>query len=566
MGLSPKWLENCDEDVLQVYQDAEDAILANMAERIAAFDCYIPAAEYQRQVLLEMGATQEYILKELSRRTGIAKEKLKQLMQEAGIEAAQSDAEIHRANGKPVPDQASDVMQSILQAGYEQTAGAFDNMTRTTALTGTNQLYRELNTAWLTVSSGAMSYDQAVRVAIKSLAASGLDAAVYPSGRTMSIDSVVRMAVRTGVNQTAAHVQIQLAEELGADLVEVTAHAGARPSHAAWQGKVYSLSGNTPGYETLEAATGYGTVSGLCGANCRHNFFPYYEGDARAHTQDELQEYTKLDAVTYNGKGYSLYEAQQIQRAHERQIRKWKRERDMLKTVGKDNSEAIAKLRYWKERQADFLEQTGLRRQASREQVYARAGLKEHESSKRKYRYAETVASDKINSPAYRRKFNEFNENKKVIRKMWEESKKAIKHRSGTKYEDMIFVHSQTGEVCAQTQYEIESQVMPTRKMKGMINDSEPFTVIAIHNHPGSGVPSIADLRSSFEHKYKYGVIACHNGTLMQYRVTKEFNDVEVDFWLDMIERKLYNDTKDMKLIDRYIDKLKQLGVELKVI
>ena len=375
MGLSPKWLENCDEDVLQVYQDAEDAILANMAERIAAFDCYIPAAEHQRQVLLEMGATQEYILKELSRRTGIAKEKLKQLMQEAGIEAAQSDAEIHRANGKPVPDQASDVMQSILQAGYEQTAGAFDNITRTTALTGTNQLYRELNTAWLTVSSGAMSYDQAVRAAIKSLAASGLDAAVYPSGRTMSIDSVVRMAVRTGVNQTAAHVQIQLAEELGADLVEVTAHAGARPSHAAWQGKVYSLTGQTPGYETLEAATGYGTVSGLCGANCRHNFFPYYEGDARAHTQDELQEYTKPDAVTYNGKGYSLYEAQQIQRAHERQIRKWKRERDMLKTVGKDNSEAVAKLRYWQERQSDFLEQTGLRRQASREWVVNATGI-----------------------------------------------------------------------------------------------------------------------------------------------------------------------------------------------
>ena len=369
MGLKPEWLACCDEDILQVYQDAEDAILANMAERIAAFDCYIPAAEYQRQVLLEMGATQEYILKELSRRTGIAKEKLRQLMQEAGIEAAQSDAEIHRANGKPVPDQASDVMQSILQAGYEQTAGAFDNMTRTTALTGTNQLYRELNTAWLTVSSGAMSYDQAVKSAIKSLAASGLDAAVYPSGRTMSIDSVVRMAVRTGVNQTAARVQIQLAKELDADLVEVTAHAGARPSHAAWQGKVYSLTGQIPGYETLEAATGYGTVSGLCGANCRHNFFPYYEGDARAHTRDELQEYTKPDAVTYNGKGYSLYEAQQIQRAHERQIRKWKRERDMLKTVGKDNSEAAAKLRYWQERQSDFLEQTGLRRQASREWV-----------------------------------------------------------------------------------------------------------------------------------------------------------------------------------------------------
>ena len=128
MGLLPSWLDNCGGSLFTIYDDAADAILADMARRIATYDYYIPAAEYQRRVLTEMGATQQYILSELSKRTGKTQSELKQLMQEAGIEAVRSDADIYRRQGKAVPDQASAVMQNILAAGYQQTAGAFDNL------------------------------------------------------------------------------------------------------------------------------------------------------------------------------------------------------------------------------------------------------------------------------------------------------------------------------------------------------------------------------------------------------------------------------------------------------
>lgn len=369
MGLLPSWLDNCGSALFMLYDDAADAILADMARRIATYDYHIPAAEYQRQVLEQMGAAQAYILSELSKRTGKTQRELKQLMQEAGIEAVRSDAEIYRRHGKAVPDQASAIMQNILAAGYQQTAGAFDNLCRTAARAGTSQFLRELNTAWLMVSSGGMSLDQATRAAIKRLAASGLDAVSYASGRKLSLDSAVRMTVRTGVNQTAAKLQLQFAAEMDSDLVEVTAHAGARPSHAEWQGKVYSISGKTKGYRKLEEATGYGRVDGLCGANCRHGMFPFFKGESGSYSRQELEEYTKPDAVTYNGKSMSLYEAQQLQRYQERQIRRWKREYVCSRAAGIDASQAAAKLAEWNSTHVDFLQQTGLKINSARGEV-----------------------------------------------------------------------------------------------------------------------------------------------------------------------------------------------------
>ena len=177
------------------------------------------------------------------------------------------------------------------------------------------------------------------------------------------------MTVRTGINQTAAKLQLQFAAEMDSDLVEVTAHAGARPSHAEWQGKVYSISGKTKGYRKLEDATGYGTVDGLCGANCRHNMFPFFEGESGAYSKRELEEYTRPDAVTYNGKSMSLYEAQQLQRYQERQIRRWKREYVCSEAAGIDTLQAAAKLAKWNSTHMDFLQQTGLKIHFARGEV-----------------------------------------------------------------------------------------------------------------------------------------------------------------------------------------------------
>lgn len=153
----------------------------------------------------------------------------------------------------------------------------------------------------------------------------------------MSIESAVRMNIITGVNQTCGKLQELRADEVGWDLMELTAHSGARPSHMSWQGKIVSRSGKK-GYLSLDDI-GYGTATGFKGVNCRHDWYPYYKGSARTYTQEQLDAWEN-EKVTYNGKEYSKYDATQLQRAMERRIRTDKKELAGLHgilTSAKDN-------------------------------------------------------------------------------------------------------------------------------------------------------------------------------------------------------------------------------------
>lgn len=112
------------------------------------------------------------------------------------------------------------------------------------------------------------------------------------------------MNVLTSVNQTAAAVSLTNCDELECDLVEVTAHLGARPSHEAWQGKIYKLHGSTDKYPNFYEVCRYGEADGICGVNCRHSFYPYFEGQEKHYTQDDLDELS-AQKVSYNGEAMS---------------------------------------------------------------------------------------------------------------------------------------------------------------------------------------------------------------------------------------------------------------------
>ena len=303
----------------------------------------------------------EEILARLKTLTGRADRELRQLMQEAGGVALKSDDAVYRRQGmNPPPVSASEDLQKILQAGYEKTSGTFRNLTLTTARTAAHQFEQALDRAYMQITLGGMDYNTAIRSTIKQLSAEGVWAIRYPTGRTDTIEVAVRRAVVTGVNQTALRLQDARADEMGADLVEVSAHAGARPSHAQWQGGIYSRSGKSRKYPDFVKTTGYGTGAGLGGWNCSHSFRPWFEGMSRTYDKALLKEYQAKD-YEYNGVKMTEYEALQEQRRIERSIRRWKREQNALQAAGLDSSEASAKITEWNRRQKDFLEQTGLK-------------------------------------------------------------------------------------------------------------------------------------------------------------------------------------------------------------
>ena len=210
------------------------------------------------------------------------------------------------------------------------------------------------------------------------LAKEGIKAIMYPSGHSDTLEVATRRAILTGVNQTAAKLQIARADEMGCDLVEVTAHSGARPSHAAWQGKIYSRSGKSSKYPPF-SVTGYGSGAGLCGWNCRHNFYPYWEGLSKPnYTQEDLNRMERKE-FAYNGKTMTRYEASQYQRSLERAIRGYKRQYLAEEAAGVDTTRTSVKLAEWRARQKDFLDKTGLREDNIRHRV---AGFGHSQASK----------------------------------------------------------------------------------------------------------------------------------------------------------------------------------------
>lgn len=242
--LPPEYLATAPDSVIRLVNQVEEDILCDMARRIVQTGQLTATAQWQAWRLEQLGASQTYIRQQLQRLTGKTQGEINALFQEAGQQALYYDDQIYQAAGlNPGNPNDSPALLNLLNAGAQQTNGTFENLTATTANTASQQFERALDRAWLQLASGAFSYQTVIQQAIKDLARQGLQAIVYPSGHVDTLEVATRRAIMTGLNQTAAKLSLSRADEMDCDLVEVTAHHGARPSHQVWQGKVYSLNG-----------------------------------------------------------------------------------------------------------------------------------------------------------------------------------------------------------------------------------------------------------------------------------------------------------------------------------
>lgn len=327
-----------EKQAMQIYQNLELQIIEEIAKRIAKVGYANTVVLNNIQIAQEMGMLYQDIVLMVAKYNNVTYEEISKIFNEAGSTTLKFDDEIYIEAGlNPLPINQSSGMVQLLNSTIAKTAGNLQNLVLTTANTSQTQFYNAMNKAYMEVSAGVKTYSQSIIDAIGEISSQGA-VITYPSGRRMSLESAVRMNVVTGVNQTCGKLQELRANELGWDLMEITAHSGARPEHATWQGKIVSRSGQK-GYLSLKDI-GYGTATGFKGINCRHDWYPYYKGSTRTYTDKQLKEWQE-EKVTYNGQEISKYEATQIQRKLERQIRKDKKEiaglEGVLTTDNKDS-------------------------------------------------------------------------------------------------------------------------------------------------------------------------------------------------------------------------------------
>ena len=370
--LSPRYLEGVSDELVEIYAQLEADILQDMARRIARLGKVTEATTWQAQFLAETGALNKRVYALLKKYGPAIQKEIKAIYNDALIKNARADNRIFtEALGHGV----SDINAQVMLASIQKTLSDLSRLTMTTAYTTEQQFVQQANAAYMQVVSGAFDYDTAMKNACDNLAEKRITSVQYQNKRpvTLSIESAVRMNILTGINQTSATITLNNCEELGCDLVETTAHIGARPSHEDWQGQIFSISGTNPKYRPFSVC-GLGKPDGICGIYCRHSYYPYFEGLEKHYTQADLDE-LENEKVEYKGETYTRYEAEQKLRGMERKIRYYKRQATTRAAGGVDNTSSRLKIGEWQAKIKDFTQETKLARDRVREYIGTANGV-----------------------------------------------------------------------------------------------------------------------------------------------------------------------------------------------
>ena len=373
--LRPEYLAGAADSVVEVYSQVEQDIAEDIARRIVKNGGMTQTARWQAYKGREFGFFQEDVDMIMSKASPKAKREIQEIMAEAAEMSLSYDDSIYISAGlSPTAIRKSPAMMAMLLQGTDSTLALIGNFTKTTAIMSTIGFNNILDRAYMQILSGAFDPNTAIRRAVKEIASKGVDKIAYPSGASTSVEAAVRRAVTTGVNQSVAKLQLARAEEMGCNLVETSSHAGARPTHAEWQGQVFCIKGHHKHYGDFYKETGYGTGDGLCGWNCYHSFFPYFEGlSTPSFSRDPAKEFLGKD-------NDEMYREQQKQRYYERQIRAAKKEcivynaamesatNDTLKDeLYQDFQKASVKLKQREAALQRFIDETGRTRLRERE-------------------------------------------------------------------------------------------------------------------------------------------------------------------------------------------------------
>lgn len=331
--LYPDYLYRVSERAEEIASELHSYIINRIVERLVIrlerkADYTLTATDYgQMQVLEESGHLVEEITAEISRKTGMQETEIRAAMNEAGYKALEYDDKVYADAGlSPIQLQQSPHLTRIVERNYKSTMDEWRNYTRTTAQAAQQTFVRAVDKAYTLSVSGAVSTSQAVKEAVEEIGKDGVYIQ-YPSGKRDTIETATLRAVRTGIGQMAAEVTEVRMDEMNWDIVLTSAHLGARTgdgeenpeNHEWWQGRFFSRKGKSD-FPDFVTTTGYGTVGGLSGVNCRHSFGPG-DGKHNPFADIDTEESRKIEKLNKR------------QRTLERRIRKTKRELQALQTA-----------------------------------------------------------------------------------------------------------------------------------------------------------------------------------------------------------------------------------------
>lgn len=392
-------LELFPKNIEEIYAGLENDIMNDIVRRIAETGEITRTADWQLNRLYNMGADKTDIKKHIQEALNLSDTEIEQLYSDTLKEGYLRDESLYQAVCQEfIPFEENMALQQLIEATKQQTAKQLKNITRTmgfavkqpngrkTFKTVDDYFKDTMDNAVMHVLNGTFDYNSIIRKVTDEMTRSGVRSINYDSGISTRIDVAARRAILTGVNQVTSKISSDNMQKLDTEFVETSWHSTARPTHQVWQGRVFYWDRANPNAEKIEAGvlyksfireTGYGEVDGLCGANCRHTFYPFIPGiSVRTYTDEQLEELNRQEneKKEYNGKEYNKYEATQYQRRLETSMRKYRQDISLLKQSGlaDDSDEVIAarcKYQTLSRKYSDFSKKMGLREHRDRVNV-----------------------------------------------------------------------------------------------------------------------------------------------------------------------------------------------------
>ena len=361
------------------YISLEERILQDIARRIKKTGEITSTADWQINRLRILGYSSEDIEREIKKTLDASYPEMFELYDKViDWEYVRNKDVYEQINAEFIPYEENRQLQHITDAIIQKSLEDLENVTRSLGfyldyngrkvLTPLSQVYTNyLDNACFDIVTGAFDYGSVLRRVVTQLTNSGLRKIEYGSGYASRVEVAARRAVMTGVANLTGEIADYNAKKLGTEYFEVEWHAGARPTHAVWQGQVWTK-------EQLYSVCGLGTVTGLLGANCYHTYYPFFPGISERNWSDDwLEEQNRKESKPkeFRGKEYALYEAKQRQRQMETAMRAHREKVQMLQNGGADRQEVMlqkAKYQGQLNEYAAFSRKMGLKEE--RERIY----------------------------------------------------------------------------------------------------------------------------------------------------------------------------------------------------
>ena len=333
----------------------EIEVMEDVIRRIKINGEITRSADLHLYRLYELGKSKKSLRKAIKKAFNLDESSINQLYQNIIGKGYARDETLYKAKGKQfIPFEKNEALQQYISAIAKQTIESMQNISQSLGFTvksGDKRVFKPIAKYYQTtldnaingIATGVFDYNTALKQTVSEMTNSGLRTVDYETGWSNRVDVAARRAVMTGLTQVTAKINENNAEKLGTDMFEVSWHSGARPSHQVWQGRWYKSS-------ELESVCGLGSVTGLCGANCYHSYYPVIPGiSVPTYTEEELDEMNRQEniPIDYNGKQYTKYEALQRQRQLETRMRAERQKIKLLQDGEADETDImLARAKY----------------------------------------------------------------------------------------------------------------------------------------------------------------------------------------------------------------------------